>query len=167
MTTRPAVPPPIFVAASGKRSATLAGEMADGLIAVRPDATTVDTFLGSGGRDAKGTAKRCVAQVHVSIASTIAEAVDTAREWWPNSALPPAVLAEIARPEHFEALTADIGPEAIRASVVCAVDAQPVILAINRFVAAGFDSVYLHQVGPDQQRLADLARAELVPHYRR
>jgi G6PDH family F420-dependent oxidoreductase len=171
LTTRPAEPPPIFVAASGKRSAKLAGEMADGLIAVRPDATTVDTFLGCGGRDANGTAgrcaKRCVGQVHVSIASTIDEAIDTAKEWWPNSALPPAVLAEIARPEHFEVLTTDIGPDAIRASVVCAVDAQPVIFAIDRFVAAGFDSVYLHQVGPDQQRLADLARAELVPHYRR
>jgi coenzyme F420-dependent glucose-6-phosphate dehydrogenase len=161
LTTRPAGAPPIYVAASGKRSAVLAGEVGDGLIGVAPDASLVDVFYGSG-----GSGKRCLGQVHVSIAATIDEAVDTALDWWPNSALPPSVLTEVARPEHFEALASAVGSEAVGDSVVCAVDAQPVILAIDRFVAAGFDSVYLHQVGPDQQRLADLARAELLPHYR-
>ncbi len=77
------------------------------------------------------------------------------------------MLSELARPEHFEELTAGVGHDAIRSSVICAVDAGPVIQAVDRFVAAGYDSVYLHQVGPDQQRLADLARTELFPHYRR
>jgi G6PDH family F420-dependent oxidoreductase len=162
LTTRPAGAVPIYVAASARPSARLAGEVADGLIGVQPDASVVDVFHGSGGRG-----KRCIGQVHASIAKSIDGAVRTAQEWWPNSALPPAMLSEIARPEHFEALTDDIGQDAIRASVVCSVDAEPVIRAIDRFAAAGFDSVYLHQVGPDQQRLADLARAELLPHYRR
>ena len=56
--------------------------------------------------------------------------------------------SELARPEHFEALTDDVGYEAIESSVICAVDAEPVIQAVDRFVAAGYDSVYLHQVGP-------------------
>ena len=162
LTTRPAAPPPIYVAASGPGSAALAGEIADGLIGVQPDASVVDVFHGNGGRG-----KRCIGQVHISIAATVDEAIETAREWWPNSALPPAVLSELARPEHFEELTAGVGHDAIRSSVICAVDAGPVIQAVDRFVAAGFDSVYLHQVGPDQQRLADLARTELIPHYRR
>ena len=162
LTTRPAGPPPIYVAASAKRSAALAGEAADGLIGVRPDASVIDVFHGKGGRG-----KRCIGQVHVSIATTIDEAVGTAREWWPNSALPPAALSELARPADFEALTTDVTDDAIRTSVVCAVDGEPVIRAIDRFVAAGFDTVYVHQVGPDQQRLADLARTELLPHYRR
>jgi coenzyme F420-dependent glucose-6-phosphate dehydrogenase len=162
LTTRPPAAPPIYVAASAKRSAALAGEAADGLIGVRPDASVIDVFHGNGGRG-----KRCIGQVHVSVATTIDAAVGAAREWWPNSALPPRVLSELARPEDFEALTTDVTDDALRTSVVCAVDGEPVIRAIDRFVAAGFNTVYVHQVGPDQQRLADLARSELLPHYRR
>ena len=162
LTTRPAGPPPIYVAASGPRSAALAGGMADGLIGVQPDASVVDVFHGNGGRG-----KRCIGQVHISIAATLDAATETAREWWRIGAVPAAVLSELARPEHFEALTDDVGTDAIRSSVICAVDAEPVIQAVDRFVAAGFDTVYLHQVGPDQQRLVDLARTELIPHYRR
>ncbi len=161
LTTRPAGPPPIYVASSGPRSAALAGEVADGLIGVRPDASVVDVFHGRGGRG-----KRCIGQIHVSIAATIDQAVGVAREWWANGALPPAVLSELARPQDFEALTADVANDTIRTSVVCAVEGAPVIRAIDRFAGAGFDTVYLHQVGPDQQRLADLAHAELLPHYR-
>ena len=39
----PAAPPPIHVAASGRRSAALAGEIGDGMIAVAPDSRLVDT----------------------------------------------------------------------------------------------------------------------------
>jgi coenzyme F420-dependent glucose-6-phosphate dehydrogenase len=162
LTTRPAGPIPIYVAASGPRSAALAGEVADGLIGVQPDSSVVDVFHGNGGRG-----KRCIGQVHVSIATTIDEAIGVAREWWPNGAVPSMVLSELARPKDFEALTTDVADDAIRTSVVCTVDAEPVIRAIDRFVAAGFDAVYVHQVGPDQHRLADLARSELLPHYRR
>ena len=49
--------------------------------------------------------------------------------------------------------------DAIDGTVVCATDAEPIVAAIDRYVGAGFDTVYLHQVGPDQRRLADLARA--------
>ncbi len=44
-------------------------------------------------------------------------------------------------------------------------DAEPIIGAIDRYVGAGFDTVYLHQIGPDQTRLADVARTELLPRY--
>ena len=54
---------------------------------------------------------------------------------------------------------------AIERTVVCATGAEPIVQAIDRYVGAGFDTVYLHQVGPDQGRLADLARRELLPHY--
>ena len=46
----PPSPPPVYVAASGPASATLAGEVGDGLIATSPEAELVDRFVGSGGR---------------------------------------------------------------------------------------------------------------------
>ena len=93
-------------------------------------------------------------------------AVDNAWEHWPNGVVPPALLTELARPEHFEAVAEAAGRDAVRQSVVCATDVEPVIQAIDRFVGAGYGTIYLHQVGPDQRRLADLATSELLPHYR-
>jgi coenzyme F420-dependent glucose-6-phosphate dehydrogenase len=159
LATRPAAPAPIYLAASGKRSAALAGTIGDGLILVTPDAQLVAAYRGAGGTG------RCLGQLHVSIAGSIDEAEDNAWEWWPNGALPPALLPELARPEHFEAAAGSTRRDAIHQGVVCVTDADAVVAAIDRFVGAGCDTVYLHQVGPDQARLADLASAELLPHY--
>jgi G6PDH family F420-dependent oxidoreductase len=158
--TLPAAPPPIYVAASGGVSAETAGEHADGLIAVAPDPHLVDVFRGSG-----GARKRCVAQVHVSLAATEEAALANAWEWWPNGAVPSRVLGQLSRPEDFEAIARGMQPDDVRNTVTIATGAEPVVRAIDRYVAAGYDTVYLHHVGPDQGRLADLVRTELVAHY--
>ncbi len=156
----PATPPPIHVAASGARSARLAGEVGDGLIAVTPDARLVDAYRGAGGDGP------CIAQIHVSLADTHDAALDQAWEWWPNGAVAGPVLGELARPQDFEALVSSTERDAIAGTVLCATDVEPVVAAVDRYVGTGFDTVYLHQVGADQRRLADLATSELLPHYR-
>jgi coenzyme F420-dependent glucose-6-phosphate dehydrogenase len=158
--TRPATPPPIYMAAGGKLGAALAGRVADGIIGVTPDQRVVEWFRGNG-----GTGKPCLAQLHISVASTMDDAIANAWRWWPNAVVPPKLLNELARPEHFEAASDAVGCSTITDAVVCATDAAPVIAAIDRFVGAGYDTVYLHQVGPDQGRLADLSTTELLPHY--
>ena len=155
--TRPATPPPLFVAASGVRSAELAGRVGDGLIAVTPDRRIVEVFRGSGGEG-----KPCIGQLHISLAATIDSAVEQAWEWWPHGVVPPALLSELARPTDFEVTAQAIGRDRIGDTVVCATDAAPIHAAIARFAGAGFDTVYLHQVGPDQDRLVRLARDELL-----
>lgn len=157
----PASPPPIRVAASGPKSAQLAGEHGDGLIAVTADPTLVDAYHGAGGDGPT------IGQVHVSLASNLDEARETAWRWWPNGAIAGPVLTELARPAHFGAASADVRRDAIDRTVVCATGPEPIVHAIDKFVAAGFDTVYLHQIGPDQERLADLARGELLGHYER
>jgi G6PDH family F420-dependent oxidoreductase len=160
LSTRPAVPPPVYVAVSGARSAALAGELGDGIIAVVPDGQLVDVFRGSG-----GYGKPHLAQLHLSLASTFDEAIDRALEWWPIGAVAPELLTELSRPRDFEAAARAASRDDIGRAVVCASDAAPVAAAIDKFVAAGFDTVYLHQIGPDQQRLADVASSDLLPHY--
>lgn len=158
--TRPAQAPPVYIAASGKLSAALAGRIGDGMIGVEPQASLVEIFRGAG-----GGGKPCLGQLHVSIADTIDAALDNAWEWWPHGVVPPAVLSELARPQDFEVIADAIGRDGIGDAVVCATEPAPVIAAIDRFVGAGFDTVYLHQIGPDQERLAAMARNELLPHY--
>jgi coenzyme F420-dependent glucose-6-phosphate dehydrogenase len=159
--TRPAQAPPVYVAAGGTKTAALAGELGDGLIGVTPDAHVVDVFNGSG-----GGGKPCLAQLHISLASSTDQARENAFKWWPNGVVPPSLNGELAKPADFDAIAQAIGPDRIDDTVVCAADAAPIIDRIDRFVGAGFDTVYLHQVGPDQQRLVDLVAAELLPHYR-
>lgn len=158
--TRPASTPAIYIAASGKRSAATAGQHGDGMIAMTAEHQLVDVFRGSG-----GTGKRCVAQLHVSLAATRDDAVDQAWEWWPHGVIPPTLLGELSKPQEFEATAKAIGPNSIADTVVCTTDASDVVAAIDRFVAAGFGTVYLHQVGHDQDRLAAMLVDELLPHY--
>jgi len=162
LATLPAAPPRIFVAASGRRSAALAGEIGDGLIGVTPDGNIVDVF-----RSTSPSPGRVVGQLHVSLAADLDTARESAWTWWPHAVVPPSLLGELARPEEFEAVADAIGPAGIDKAVVCATGAAPVIAAIDRFVGAGFDTVYLHQVGPDQARLAAMANGELFPHFTR
>jgi hypothetical protein len=131
-----------------------------GLISVTPDAGLVDAYRGAGGDGPR------LAQVHVCLAATIDEAEQTAWAWWPNGRIAPAVLPELSRPGHFAAVAATTVRDAIHETVVCATDAAPILATIDRYAGAGFDTIYLHQIGPDQRRLLDVARRELLPHHR-
>jgi G6PDH family F420-dependent oxidoreductase len=144
--SRPAVPPEIWVAASGRRSAQLAGEVADGLLGLAPDASLVSAFETAGGEG-----KPRLAQLHVCWADDEAEAVGTARRWWPNSAMPGSLLPELPRPAQFEDLAELVDETAVAKAVICGPDPEEMARAVQRFAAAGFTRVYVHQVGPDQE----------------
>ena len=49
-------------------------------------------------------------------------------------------------------------------SVVCSADAETHRDSIQEFVDAGFDHVYVHQIGPDQEALFRLYEDQLLPH---
>jgi coenzyme F420-dependent glucose-6-phosphate dehydrogenase len=49
--------------------------------------------------------------------------------------------------------------------VTCGPDPERHIEAIDAFVDAGYDHVYVHQVGPDQEGFIRFAERELLPHY--
>lgn len=48
-------------------------------------------------------------------------------------------------------------------SVICGPDPQRHVDAIRRFLDAGFDHVYVHQIGPDQDRFIDFYAREILP----
>jgi G6PDH family F420-dependent oxidoreductase len=156
--TRPDVPPPLLVAASGRQGAELAGRLGDGLVGVTPDATIVQVFEGSGGRG-----KRRHGQVHVCWAADEATARRTALEWWPNAALAPPLLTELARPRDFEAAAEGVTEDQVARQVVCGPDPEAHLRAIGRFVGAGYDHVYVHQVGPDQEGFFRFYEQVIVP----
>ncbi|MBA3653161.1 MAG: TIGR03557 family F420-dependent LLM class oxidoreductase [Actinobacteria bacterium] len=156
--TRPDSPPKLMVAASGKRGAALAGRVGDGLIGVAPSAPQVEAFDAAG-----GSGKPHLGQLHVCWAADEAEARQTALRWWPNGAMEGAVLTDLARPGDFEKVAGLVSEDAVAAKVICGPDVDRHVQAIGRFASAGFERVYVHQVGPNQQGFFRFYTDHVIP----
>jgi G6PDH family F420-dependent oxidoreductase len=156
--TLPEERPEIYVAASGSNSAEVAGEIGDGFIGVAPNAEIVKTFEDSGG---KGKPK--YGQLTVCWAPDEGQARKTAHEWWPNTAVPGELSAELPLPRHFEQAAKAVTEDMVAEQIVCGPDANKHIAKIREYADAGFDHVYVHQVGPDQDGFMQFYRREVMP----
>jgi coenzyme F420-dependent glucose-6-phosphate dehydrogenase len=156
--TLPEELPQIIVAAAGPQATKMAGKIGDGLFGLVPDADVIDQFEKAGGRG-----KPRFGQLHVCWAASEKEARATAREWWPNAAVSGNLNWELPLPSHFEAASEWVDEDAVAESVVCGPDPERHIEGIKEFIDAGYDNVYFHQVGPDQEGFLQFAEAELLP----
>jgi coenzyme F420-dependent glucose-6-phosphate dehydrogenase len=154
----PDEPPPILVAVAGERSTDLAAELGDGLVGTSPVAETIERF-----REKGGDGKPAYGQLHVCWAEGEEEARRTALEWWPNGAIGGSHFLELPLPAHFEEAAELVGEDDIGESIVCGPDPQRHVEAIEEYVEAGYDHVYLHQVGPDQEGFFDFYEREVLP----
>jgi G6PDH family F420-dependent oxidoreductase len=150
--------PPIHVAAGGPRAAELAGRIGDGLISTTPDKDLVDKFRGAG-----GSGGPVYGQVTLCWAEDRDEAIRTAHTIWPNAAIRGEASQELPVPAHFEQLAGMVTPEQIAEAIPCGPDPEPVLKKIREYEAAGFDHVYLHQIGPDQAGFMRFAERQLLP----
>ena len=91
-------------------------------------------------------------------------AVRTAHEVWPNAGLSGRFKNEVPRPAHIEEATRTVRPEDVAKNVVCGPDPERHLAGIGEFVKAGFDHVYVHQVGPDQQGFMAFYEREILPN---
>jgi coenzyme F420-dependent glucose-6-phosphate dehydrogenase len=159
--TRPDEPPPIFVAASGTKAAELAGGIGDGLIGIEADAELIRTFDGAGGRG-----KPRYGEATVCWAASDAEARKTALEYWPISGLKGELTAELATPAHFEQAAQLVTEEAIAEAVVCGPDPERHVAKLREYLDAGYDHVWVHQIGPDQEGFFRFYEREVLPKFR-
>lgn len=154
----PEEPPPIVVAVAGEQSAELAARAGDGLFGTEPVAETIERFRSEGG-DGKPT----YGQIHVCWAESEAQARRTALEWWPNGAVSGSYFLELPLPAHFEEAAELVGEEEIAESIVCGPDPERHLAAIEEYAEAGYDHVYVHQIGPDQDGFFDFYAGEVLP----
>jgi coenzyme F420-dependent glucose-6-phosphate dehydrogenase len=156
--TLPEQPPPIVVAAKGERAVELAGRIGDGLIGVGPDAELIRSFEKAGGEE-----KPRYGQVHVCWAESEAAARRTAHEWWPNTALKGNLNVDLATPEDIERAVEDVAEDEVAESITCGPDPDRHLEAIRSFAEAGYDNVYVHQIGPDQDGFFRFYGTEVLP----
>jgi coenzyme F420-dependent glucose-6-phosphate dehydrogenase len=152
--------PPLLVAVAGKKSVKLAARLGDGLVGTAPVAESVQQFRSEGGEG-----KPTFGQLHVCWAEDEEAAKKLALEQWPNGALSGAFFLELPLPTHFEEAAGALDEEDIAESVVCGPDPERHRAAIQEYVDAGYDHIYVHQVGPDQDGFFDFYEREVLPAF--
>lgn len=157
----PPQPVPIYVAAAGKNAGRLAARIGDGLICSAPSAESVEAFETSGGHG-----KPRYGQVTVCWARSEQEGVETAMKVWPVAGLSGQFKNELPRPLYLEQASKSVTPDVLKKEIVCGPDPQRHLDAIAQFVKAGFDHVYVHQVGPDQEGFMRFYQREVLPNVR-
>ena len=108
-------------------------------------------------------ASRATAKSRSAGPRTRQKAKQTALEWFPNIALPGDLSQELAQPAHFEQASELLSEDELAEIVACGPDRERHIEMIGRFSEAGFDHVYIHQIGPDQQGFMDFYAGEVFP----
>ena len=156
--TLPEQPPPVMVAAAGPESASLAGKIGDGIISTAPDAELIETFETQG-----STQRPKYGKLTVCWARSEAEARQTAHHYWPTAGLKGDQSQELPTPGHFERAAQAVTEEEIAKAIICGNDPQKHLDAIQEFVDAGFDHVYVHQVGPDQEGFFNFYTKSILP----
>jgi G6PDH family F420-dependent oxidoreductase len=153
----PESPPPIAVSAFGPRAAEVAARVGDGFITVEPDADLLSTYREHGGRGPG------IAAVKVCWDQDEKRARKLAHELWPTECLPGQLSQELPMPAHFEAAAEIVTEEMVGDSLACGPDPEKHVKAISAYLEAGFDQVYVNQIGPDQEGFFDFYVREIRP----
>src|SRR5215211_2999229 len=141
--TRPEQPVPIYVSGLGPKAAAVAGRIGDGLICTKPDESLVQTFRSSGGagKPVQGGFKVCWADSEE-------DAVATVHRLWPNAFLPGELSQVLPTPKHFEQATQLVSRDMVTSGPIpCGPDPQRHLAALREYVEAGYDEVYVSQIG--------------------
>jgi G6PDH family F420-dependent oxidoreductase len=155
----PVAPPPILISGFGEKAVELAAELGDGFVSVQPEPDHVRLFRESGGGD-----KTVQGGLKVCWGPDEEKARQTLHELWPNEGIPGEAAQLLPTPQHFAQLAELVQPEALPHA--CGPDPDVHVKAIQQYVDAGFDEVYIAQVGPDQEGFFDFYSTEVLPRLR-
>ena len=159
--TLPEEPPPVLVSGFGPKAIRFAGRVGDGYCGVASDAEIVSLFRSSGGGD-----KPAHAGMKVCWGEDEAEACKIAHRLWPTDALPGELGQELPTPAHYEQAVSLVTEEMVAESFVCGPDPDRHLEAIREYVDAGYDEVYVQQIGPEQEGFFRFYDKEILPKLR-
>jgi len=153
----PPEPPPVLVSALGPKAVSLAARIGDGLISTQPDKESLEQYAAEGGSGPKqGGFKVCWAKDEKT-------GRKTAYELWPNTLVPGQLSQELALPSHFEQASQLVTEDQLAETIPCGPDPERHLASLRQYLDAGFDEVYISQIGDDQAGFFDFYRKELAP----
>ncbi len=156
--TVPDEPVPIDVSGFGPQATALAARVGDGYITMGPDEDLATQFRKGGGGSGlvSGGTKVCYGPDRD-------EAVRTVHRLWSNQLLPGEMGQILPTPSHFEQVESLVTEDMVRENTVCGADADEHVSELSAFADAGFDRVYVSQIGPDQRGFFDFYRTKVLP----
>jgi G6PDH family F420-dependent oxidoreductase len=158
--TRPAEPPKVFVSAFGDKSFEFALRVGDGFITTQPDAEHVAEWKKKAG------SKPTQAGYKVCVADTEDDAVKIAHHLWANAGLPGELSQVLPSPKHFEQASDLVTEDMTRESTTCGKDVDQHVAAFRPYADAGFDEIFIANMGPNYRDFFALYGADVLPRLR-
>jgi G6PDH family F420-dependent oxidoreductase len=157
----PDAPPPIVISGFGPKAVDLAAKVGDGYCTVGPDADSVKRFRSQAGADklVQGGLKVCWDHDETAARKTV-------HRLWPNDALPGELAQVLPTPEHFQQASELVTEELLAEQVTCGPDLDRHVETINAYAQAGFDELYIQQVGPRQDEFFEVYAEHVLPRVR-
>lgn len=155
--SRPEDPPPVYVSAFGPKALDLAASIGDGYVTTSPDSDSIEQYRKAGGTGPT------VAAVKVRWGKDEASARRLAHEVWATTGVPGELNQELPMPAHFEQAASTVTEEMVAESISCGPDPEVHREALRKYLDAGFDKVYVSQIGDDQKGFLDFFFRELQP----
>jgi G6PDH family F420-dependent oxidoreductase len=157
----PETPPEIIVSGFGPKAIDLAARIGDGFCTTGPDSEAVERFREGAkrGQLVQGGLKVCWGPDE-------AQARRTVHRLWANEALPGELAQILPTPEHFQQASQLVTEEMVAEDVPCGDDVGRHVQAIREYEQAGFDELYINQIGPDQAEFFAAYRDQVLPRVR-
>jgi G6PDH family F420-dependent oxidoreductase len=151
--------PQVVVSGFGRKSVELAARIGDGYCTVGPDAESVELMHSIGGPDKfiQGGLKVCWGEDE-------SKARNLVHRLWPNEGLPGELAQILPTPEHFEQ-AAELVTEEMLSDIPCGPHVDQHVEAIGAYANAGFDELYVNQIGPDQDAFFAAYRQHVLPQF--
>jgi G6PDH family F420-dependent oxidoreductase len=153
--------PPILVSGFGPKATCLAAKIADGYCTVAPDDQEVKRF-----RDAADGPGLVAGGMKVCWGPDESKARATAHRLWRNEQLPGELAQILPTPAHFEQASELVSEDAIAEAVPCGRELDRHLQAITAYRDAGFDELYIQQIGEDHERFFETYANEVLPRFR-
>lgn len=157
--TLPEQPVPIDVSAYGPAATDLAARVGDGFVTMGPEADLLRRFRESAGR------KPGSCGVKVCYDTDPDAAAHTVLRRWPTVYLPGELGSLLPEPAHFAQAAQLVTEQHVREGPVpLGDDPEQHRQSLTACAEAGYDRVFVNQIGPDMQGFFDFYRAEVLPH---
>ena len=99
--------------------------------------------------------------VKVCWAADETAAAKLAFDRWPTAAVAGELSQELPTPAHFEQASSIVTQEMVTDRIVCGPDPERHADMLRRYLEAGYDEVYVGQIGDDQRGYFDFFNREL------
>ncbi len=94
------------------------------------------------------------------------EARKTASRLWANEQLPGELAQELPEVAHFEQATSVVTEDVVAGAFPCGPDPESYRHAVQRYVDAGYDEVYVQQIGGNFEGFFGFFEEEVLPEFR-